>query len=42
MILGVPLRRAKELGIDTPILETLYVVLVAVDARISGRIKSML
>ncbi|KAF7183669.1 hypothetical protein CNMCM7691_004019 [Aspergillus felis] len=33
VILGVPLRRAKELGIDTPVLETLTCLLRAVDGR---------
>ncbi|RLM01938.1 hypothetical protein CFD26_108459 [Aspergillus turcosus] len=33
VILGFPLRRAKELGIDTPVLETLTCLLRAVDGR---------
>ncbi|RHZ58918.1 ketopantoate reductase family protein [Aspergillus thermomutatus] len=33
VILGYPLRRAKELGIDTPVLETLTCLLRAVDGR---------
>ncbi|KAL4806633.1 FMN-dependent dehydrogenase-domain-containing protein [Aspergillus unguis] len=34
VILGFPVRRARELGIQAPCLETLYVVLRAVDGRI--------
>lgn len=33
VILGFPLRRAKELKIDTPVLETLACLLRAVDGR---------
>jgi len=33
VILGNPLRKAKELGIDTPILETVYALVRAVDLR---------
>lgn len=42
VILGVPLARAKELGMDTPVLETLYVILAAIDARNAGRIQALL
>ena len=40
-ILGYPLTCAKSLGIDTPILETLYVLMSALDARFSGRIQAL-
>jgi len=41
-ILGYPLACAKSLGIETPTLETLYVLMNALDARFSGRIKAHL
>lgn len=34
VILGFPVRKSRELGISAPFLETLYVVLRAVDGRI--------
>jgi len=40
-MLGVPLRHAKRLGIDTPVLETLYTLVTAIDARNSGKIKAL-
>lgn len=40
VILGYPLKNAQRLGMDTPILETLYVLVGAIDARNGGRIKA--
>ncbi|KAJ5637794.1 hypothetical protein N7490_007673 [Penicillium lividum] len=34
VILGFPVRKSKELGIPTPYMETLYLILCAVDGRI--------
>jgi 2-dehydropantoate 2-reductase len=41
VILGHPLREAKRLGVDTPVLETLYCLLAAADARSAGTIASL-
>ncbi|KAF9512531.1 hypothetical protein BS47DRAFT_1345303 [Hydnum rufescens UP504] len=40
-ILGYPLTCAKSLGIDTPVLETLYLLMNAIDGRFVGRIKAL-
>jgi len=40
-ILGYPLTCAKSLGVDTPVLETLYVLMSAIDARFAGRIQAL-
>ena len=37
----MPLRHAKRLGIDTPILETLWTLVTAIDARNSGEVKAL-
>jgi ketopantoate reductase len=34
VILGFPVRKARELGIQAPFLETIYVILRAVDGRL--------
>lgn len=34
VILGYPVKRARELGVDVPVLETLYATLRAVDLRL--------
>ncbi|KAL4784454.1 ketopantoate reductase PanE/ApbA-domain-containing protein [Aspergillus varians] len=34
VILGVPVRRGREGGVETPLLESLYVLLLAVDGRL--------
>ncbi|XHG03827.1 hypothetical protein AWENTII_007115 [Aspergillus wentii] len=36
VILGYPVRKARELKIQTPILETLFLLLTAVDGRLRG------
>lgn len=36
VILGVPVRKGRELGVSIPTLETIYVLLVGVDRRIRG------
>lgn len=33
VIVGTPVRKARELGIDVPVLQTLYALLVAVNYR---------
>lgn len=40
VILGYPMRRAKDFGIDVPVLSTLYTLLRAVDGRL-GALKSI-
>ncbi len=35
IILGTPVRKAKELGIDAPVLQTLYSLLLAINMRMS-------
>lgn len=41
VIMGTPLRYAKKLGVDTPVLETVYTCVAAIDAKIAGRIKAL-
>lgn len=36
VILGVPVRKGRELGVSTPTLETIYTLLVAVNRRLQG------
>lgn len=38
-ILGKPLRKARELGVDAPILETLYTLVTAVNIRSKQAVK---
>jgi ketopantoate reductase len=37
VILGVPVKKGRELGIDTPRLEGLYVLLVAINRQIKDK-----
>lgn len=34
VILGTPMRKARQLGVSTPILETIYTLLLGVDLRL--------
>lgn len=36
VILGFPMRRAKDFGLDVPVLATLYTLLRAVDSRLGS------
>ncbi|KAF8303375.1 6-phosphogluconate dehydrogenase C-terminal domain-like protein [Clavulina sp. PMI_390] len=42
VIWGHPLKQAKQLGIDVPVLETVAVLIEAIDARNRGKVKSIL
>ena len=39
VILGTPVKRARELGIDTPTLETIYVLLKGIDSSVVGEFR---
>lgn len=38
VILGFPLKKAKQFGMETPVLETLHALLRAVDFRLQSKI----